>query len=117
MIAEPKCFSRNCRHFLGVNKPVPDADIGERPNCLAFPKGIPDEIAYGDNLHTEPVTGDNDIQFEYIDVDLCSREDREKIRKDIASRGGGLSYPTTIIDDRILINGFKENKLKEALGI
>jgi len=60
---------------------------------------------------------DNNIEYEYVDVDLCSEEDREKIRQDILSRGGKLSYPVIIIDDKILINGFYEEKIREALGI
>lgn len=33
--------------------------------CAAFPKGIPDEIASGDNPHTEPLKGQkNKIVFE-----------------------------------------------------
>jgi len=60
---------------------------------------------------------DNSIQFEYVDVDLCTREDQEKVRDDILSRGGRLSYPTIIVDNRILITGFQEDKIKEALGI
>lgn len=61
MMFEPKCFTRKCIHFIGV-------EGDEEPNqvvvCAAFPKGIPDEIAYGDNLHIKPVKGDNGIQFE-----------------------------------------------------
>jgi glutaredoxin-like protein NrdH len=57
----------------------------------------------------------NDIEFEYVDVDLCSDEDYEKIRQDITSRGGRFSFPTIIIDDRILIIGFKEDKIRESL--
>ena len=60
---------------------------------------------------------DNNIEYEYVDVDLCSREDREKIREDILNRGGRLSYPTIIIDNRILITGFQEDKMREALEI
>ncbi|MCS7098330.1 MAG: glutaredoxin family protein, partial [Candidatus Methanomethyliaceae archaeon] len=60
---------------------------------------------------------DNDIEYEYVDVDLSSREDRAKIKEDIIRRGGELAFPTTIIDDKILITGFIENKLREALGI
>jgi len=60
---------------------------------------------------------DNNIEYEYVDVDLCGEEDREKIRQDILNRGGRLSYPVIIIDDKILINGFYEEKIKEALGI
>lgn len=32
--------------------------------CDAFPDGIPDEIAYGDDLHLRPVLGDRGLQFE-----------------------------------------------------
>jgi len=36
-------------------------------NCKAFPKGIPSEIAYGNNRHTKPLSDqDNDIIFEKI---------------------------------------------------
>jgi len=60
---------------------------------------------------------DNDIEHEYVDVDLCSEEDQEKISKDILSKGGRLSYPAIIIDNKIVINGFRVDKIKEALEI
>jgi len=60
---------------------------------------------------------ENNIEYEYVDVDLCNREDREKIREAILSRGGRLSYPTVIVDDRILITGFNEDRLREVLEI
>jgi len=60
---------------------------------------------------------DNDIEFEYVDLDLCSWEDKNKIRKDIQSRGGRLAYPTVIIDNKILLTGASPNKLREVLEI
>jgi len=60
---------------------------------------------------------DNNVEYEYVDVDLCNEEDKDKIKKDILNRGGSLSYPTLIIDDKTLINGFLKDKIKEALGI
>jgi len=60
---------------------------------------------------------ENNIEYEYVDIDLCSKEDREKIRETILSRGGRLSYPTVIVDDRILITGFNEGQLREVLEI
>ena len=60
---------------------------------------------------------DNNIEYEYVDIDLCSREDREKIREDVLYRGGRLSYPTIVIDNRILLTGFQEDKIREALEI
>ncbi len=60
---------------------------------------------------------DNNIEYEYVDVDLSDGEDREKIRREILKRRGRLSYPAIIIDDKILINGFREDKIKETLEI
>lgn len=63
VLAEPNCFTRECKHLIGVDQP--DGTEGtERVICAAFPKGIPDEIAYGPNLHTKPYAGDKGIQFE-----------------------------------------------------
>ena len=60
---------------------------------------------------------DSNIEFEYIDVDLCNDEDYEMINKDIANRGARFSFPTIIIDDRIVITGFEENRIRESLEI
>jgi glutaredoxin-like protein NrdH len=60
---------------------------------------------------------DNSIEFEYVDVDLCNDEDKDRIKEDILSRGGSLSYPTIIIDDKTLITGFRKDKIKEVLQI
>lgn len=59
----------------------------------------------------------NNIEFEYIDVDLSSDEDYEKIREDILSRGGRFSFPTIIIDETTIITGFKEDRIRESLEI
>jgi glutaredoxin-like protein NrdH len=66
---------------------------------------------------TKQFLKDNDVDYEYIDVDLCDEKDKVKIRQHIQSKGGNLGYPTIIIDDNILITGFRKDKLKEALGI
>jgi len=58
---------------------------------------------------------DNNIEYEYIDIDLCKEEDQEKIRKDIRKRGGEVVFPTMVVDDKILISGFLTDKIKEAL--
>ena len=60
---------------------------------------------------------ENNVEYEYIDIDLCSEDDRQKIREDIQKRKGRLTYPTLIIDDTTLITGFREPAVKEALEI
>jgi glutaredoxin-like protein NrdH len=66
---------------------------------------------------TKQYLKDNEVEFEYIDVDLCEEEEKQEIRQHIQSKGGPLSYPTTIVDDNVLITGFRKDLLKEALGI
>ena len=66
---------------------------------------------------TKQFLKDNNVEYEYIDIDLCQEEDKQKIREHIQSKGGPLSYPTTIIDDNELITGFRIDKLREALGL
>jgi len=66
---------------------------------------------------TKQFLKDNEVEFEYVDVDLCAEGDKEKIRQHIISKGGALSYPSTIVDDHILITGFRKDLLKEALEI
>lgn len=60
---------------------------------------------------------ENNIEFEYVDVDLCNDEDYEEIRKIILGYGGRFSFPAIIIDNKILINGFKEDEIKKSLEI
>jgi glutaredoxin-like protein NrdH len=66
---------------------------------------------------TKQFLKDNDVEFEYVNVDLCEEGDKKKIRQHIQSKGGPLSYPTIIVDDNMLITGFRKDKLKKALGI
>jgi len=66
---------------------------------------------------TKQFLQDSDVEFEYINVDLCKEDEKQKIRQHIQSKGGSLTYPTTIVDDNVVITGFRKDKLKEALGL
>ncbi len=66
---------------------------------------------------TKQFLKDNSVAFEYVDVDLCTEEDKDKIRKHIQEKGGSLSYPTTIVDDKKVVTGFRKDLLKEALEL
>jgi glutaredoxin len=66
---------------------------------------------------TKEFLKENDVDYEYVDVDLASDEDHEKIRNEIARLGGSPSYPTIIVDGKTVITGFRKDKIKEALDI
>jgi len=52
MIAEPECSKRKCKWFQGVKK-LGKLEATEVVYCKAYPKGIPNVIAYGSNKHTK----------------------------------------------------------------
>ena len=63
MIAEPNCFKRKCKYFIGVKND--GLEINERVYCKAFPDKIPYEIAYGNNKHNVPLPNQkNNIVYE-----------------------------------------------------
>jgi glutaredoxin len=66
---------------------------------------------------TKEFLKENDIEYEYVDVDLASDEDREKIRNEIARMGASPSYPTIVVDGKTVITGFRKDKITEALDI
>ena len=66
---------------------------------------------------TKQFLKDNDVEYEFVDVDLCDENDRQKIREDIINRGGRPSYPILIIDGKSMIIGFRKEEIKEALGL
>lgn len=63
MIVEPKCFKRGCTHFKGV-KWLGDQESTEVVYCTAYPRGIPYEIAYGDDKHML-LRGDEKVPVTY----------------------------------------------------
>ncbi len=66
---------------------------------------------------TKQYLKDNNVEFEYLDVDLSNAEEKEQARQKILSKGGSLSYPTTIVDDQKVITGFRKDLLKETLQL
>lgn len=66
---------------------------------------------------TKQFLSDSGVEYEFVDVDLLDEDDKHKVHETITSKGGSLSYPTTIVDDKTVITGFRKDKLKEALGV
>ena len=56
------------------------------------------------------------VEYDFIDVDRLSGEEKESIIKDIKGINPKCSFPTIIIGDKVIV-GYKEEEIKEALGI
>jgi len=64
MLSTPKCYERHCKNYLGVIQ-SDGTELTETNYCKAFPDGIPNDIAYGDNKHTGAIVGqENSFVFE-----------------------------------------------------
>lgn len=66
---------------------------------------------------TKRFLSDNNVEYEYVDVDLADDDDRKKIRADIEKRGAEPTYPLIIVDDKKVITGFVKNQIAEALNL
>ncbi len=66
---------------------------------------------------TKQYLKDNDVEYEFVDVDLLDDNEKSKVHQTILDKGGSLSYPTTIVDDKTVITGYRKDQLKEALGV
>jgi glutaredoxin len=51
-----------------------------------------------------------------VDVDLLEGDERKAILQDIKKLNPKCSFPTVIIGDEVIV-GYKEDKIKEALGL
>lgn len=67
-LQEPRCLQRNCIQFQGATW-LGRTEKSEVVFCNAFPEGIPNDIAYGDNLHLAPIKKQgNTITFEKAEL-------------------------------------------------
>jgi glutaredoxin len=66
---------------------------------------------------TKQLLNKNDVEYEYLDVDKCTSEERKQAISDIKSRNVPLGFPIIIIDDEKVISGYKESAIKEVLEI
>ncbi len=65
---------------------------------------------------TKKFLGDCGIQFEFMDVDLLTGEDRRAILEEIKRFNPKCSFPTIVIGTTVIV-GHKEDEIKTALGI
>ncbi|MDD3992961.1 MAG: glutaredoxin family protein [Desulfobacterales bacterium] len=56
------------------------------------------------------------VQYDFVDVDLLEGEERRAIIEDVKKFNPRCSFPTIIIGDKVIV-GYKEQEIKEALGV
>ena len=57
------------------------------------------------------------VEYEYLDVDTCTSEERRDAIEDLRGRGAPMGFPLAIIDDETIISGYEPDAYREALGL
>jgi len=65
---------------------------------------------------TKRFLDDCNAQYEFTDLDLLDKEERQEILEELKQWNPRCSVPTILIGDQVIV-GFKEEEIKEALGL
>ena len=65
---------------------------------------------------TKKLLNECSVEYNFTDVDLLQGDERKAILEDVKTFNPKCSFPTIIIGDKVIV-GYKENEIKEALGI
>ena len=65
---------------------------------------------------TKKLLSECTIKYEFIDVDTLEGDERKAILEDVKKFNPKCSFPTIIIGEKVIV-GYKEEEIKEALGI
>ncbi|MFH1950864.1 MAG: glutaredoxin family protein [Pseudomonadota bacterium] len=65
---------------------------------------------------TKRFLNDCSVKYEFTDVDLLEGEERDAILEDVRRWNPNCSFPTIIIGEKVIV-GYKEEEIKEALGL
>jgi len=66
-------------------------------------------------IRTKRFFKDNGIDMEFIDVDLLTGAERERIIAEVRKLNPDCSFPTICIGDTVIV-GFNEERLRKALN-
>ena len=65
---------------------------------------------------TKKLLNECSVEYDFTDVDLLEGDERRAILEDVKSFNPKCSFPTIIIGDKVIV-GYKEDEIKEALGL
>jgi glutaredoxin len=65
---------------------------------------------------TKKLLNECTVKYEFVDVDLLEGDERKAILEDVRKFNPKCSFPTIIIGNKVIV-GFKEQEIKEALGL
>ena len=65
---------------------------------------------------TKKLLSECTVEYDFVDIDLLEGEERKAILKDVKGFNPKCSFPTIVIGGKVIV-GYKEEDIKEALGL
>ncbi len=65
---------------------------------------------------TKALLNELQVEYDYLDVDLESPEERDRAVAQMARHNPARNFPTVVINDKDVVVGFHPERLKELLG-
>jgi len=59
----------------------------------------------------------NGVEYKLIYVDLLRGAERERIVAEIKQWNPQVSFPTVVVDDQTVVIGYRQDRLREVLGL
>ena len=56
------------------------------------------------------------VKYDFVDVDLLSRDELKKVLEEVAKVNPQRSFPTLVIGEKVVV-GNREDEILEALGL
>jgi len=60
---------------------------------------------------------DNEIAYDLTYVDLLKGEEKDDVVAEVRKWNPKCSFPTIVVDEKECVAGFKEQRLREVLGL
>lgn len=65
---------------------------------------------------TKKLLGACSVAYAFTDVDLLDQEERRLILEELRALNPRCSFPTIVINERVIV-GYREDQIREALGL
>lgn len=66
---------------------------------------------------TRQLFDEHGVKYDYVYVDQQTGEEKERTLAEVRRWNPNTSFPTVVIDDNLVIVGFQEARLREALKL
>lgn len=66
--------------------------------------------------NTKKLLDEKNVEYEYVYVDLLSKDEMGKVLDEVRKVNPQTSFPTLLIGDKVIV-GYRELEILEALGL